>query len=68
MLFGQGTQAALVSANQDRLWPQGLTVAQWETALVADSDDGSGQMLGAAHATGHTVHDDLNDSILHRHG
>jgi hypothetical protein len=55
-----------ISANEDRLWSQGVSVAQPNTALLADSKDRSRKVLSAPHATGHAVHDDLNDSRLHR--
>src|SRR5208337_3602246 len=66
VLFGQRAQAPFVSAGEDRLRPKCFTVAKGDTTLVADGKDRPSKVLSAPHATGHAVHDNFDDSLLHR--
>ena len=58
VLLGELAQLALVSADQDRLGPDDLTVADADAALLADGQDRSHQVLVGAHSAGDAGHDD----------
>src|SRR5262249_54088768 len=67
VLLGELAQLALVSADQDGLGPDHLTLADADAPLLADGQDRSHQVLVGAHAARDAVHDDseLHAGSLH---
>ena len=64
--LGQLGELGLAAADEQRLDLHALAVAQQDTALLADREDGADQVLAVAHPARRAVHDDA-DALL-RHG
>lgn len=63
--LGERPQGVLAAADEDRLGPQRRTVAQIQTALVAQGEDRADEVLAVAHASRHAVHGDTHRLACH---
>ncbi len=65
VLLGECLQRVRAAADQDRLGPQHVAVAEIETALLADREDRAHQVLPVSHATRDAVHGDAHCPACH---
>lgn len=63
--FGQRPQLAGGAADEHGLGPDPRPVGEFQSALVAQGEDGADQMLAVSHAPGHTVHGDTYGRVCH---
>ena len=63
---GQSAKPEFVSAYQHGFRPEGFSVLERDTALVAYREYGPVEMLCAPHAAGDTIHGDFYYSVWHR--
>src|SRR5262249_26313407 len=54
-----------IAPDQDRVGDQARAVTEQKTALVANREYGTDQVLVESHAAGHAVHNDANPSGTH---
>ena len=65
MLDGQRGQLLRIPTNQDRLDGDPLTAREPDTAVVADGQHRTDQMLAITHPAGYPVHDHSNCALCH---
>jgi hypothetical protein len=64
--FGDLPQPLLAAPDQDRFRAERRPVLEGDTALVAEAEDGTHQMLAVAHPAGDPVHGHLDHLARHR--